>query len=162
MAGLLSFALVGCATPDGKTSSTPAEVTSGEPLVETTLPSDRPPAFSRATVVRLNGIVQRSLDTIEEFDRGRPLAADERAGSDADEAGSPLAGRARLAWLEALDARAKSAREDMAIAAATLRSSGEAYNATLLAGMVKFVDRVAEEIAEAAATLRSELAENDS
>lgn len=106
--------------------------------------------FTRATVLKLNAIVQRSLDTIDAYDArldAMRAAIDAAAANGASDAAIARA-RAELAALAALKSEAAAAKSDMADAVATLKASDENYNENILEGMIIFVRRVDAEIAE--------------
>lgn len=101
------------------------------------LPSDIQPTFERDTVIRLNAIVQQSLDTIDAYD---VLRRDVKANP-AKEADPET-----QAALTELDASAKAALADLTAEVERLEASEEVYNEVVLAGMITFVTKVEAEI----------------
>ena len=90
--------------------------------------------FTRETVLKLNAIVQRSLNAINEFDHARSsdnIYPDQRFNVYTD-----------------LSEKASSAHADMALASNKLISSNERYNEEILSAMVYFVQQVDNEIRE--------------
>lgn len=114
---------------------------SGESLngLKEILPSDFEPTFTRDTVIKLNGIVQRSLDTINAYDE---LRRSVRADPSLDGAGETTAA------LEEMDEIAKAALIDITAEVDRLEASDETYNPVVLAGMVTFVTKVEDEVGE--------------
>lgn len=112
---------------------------SGESLngIKEVLPSDIKPTFTRETVIKLNAIVQRSLDTIDEYDALRLKVRDDPERYSSEDLKETLTG---------MDVEAKAALKDMEAEVARLEASDEIYNAVVLAGMVRFVKDVEEEI----------------
>jgi hypothetical protein len=111
-------------------------------------PDELASPFSTDTVLKLNAIVQRSLETIQAYDkefRAIRAAIGKAAAGDAVQA-DRAAAQAALARLEELSAAAASAHTDMNDAVEQLKGSGEKYNDALLAGMVDFVAKVDAEI----------------
>ncbi len=111
------------------------------------LPEDFRPAFTRATVIRLNGIVERSYQVISELDQLRR----ERSGTPTSasftlaESEEHLANRQR-ARIASIRVRSKAALDDMNAAVAQLKASEEYYNSAVLAGMIMFVNDVEQEV----------------
>jgi len=58
-----------------------------------------------------------------------------------------------IAQIDALSKRSQLALDDMTSAVKTLKASGEFYNATILAGMVTFVEDVEREVSAKSAML---------
>lgn len=112
-------------------------------------PEDLQPAFTQSTVLKLNAIVQRSLDAITEYDEiiEDVRIAVEKAVSLKEVPGLKEIAQEKVAMVSALDESAKSALKDMQAAATELRNSDEVYNSALLYGMVDFVEDVEREIA---------------
>ena len=135
--------LVATVDSDGQTVTEDGSP-SGESLngIKEVLPSDIAPTFTRETVIKLNAIVQRSLDTIDEYDALRIDVRDEPERFSPEELKETLAG---------MDVEAKAALKDMEAEVTRLESSDEIYNAVVLAGMVRFVKDVEEEIETAVA-----------
>jgi hypothetical protein len=92
--------------------------------------------FTKETVLKLNAIVRRSKDAIDDFDLLRK-EYDDKGG---------LSGEKALASLQEFSGRAVAARDDMEKAVSELKESGEDYSREALAGMVKFVQQVDDEI----------------
>ena len=106
------------------------------------------PAFTRDTVIRLNAIVARSLETIREYD-GEIVGLRQAVDSALVDGATPDAHTEAIASLERLGAfeeRAKRALHDMRGAVGQLEASGERYNEAILAGMVDFVEDVESEL----------------
>ncbi|MEM6580940.1 MAG: hypothetical protein AAF699_06695 [Pseudomonadota bacterium] len=110
--------------------------------------SDIKAAFERETVISLNGIVRRSLIVIREYDaeinaiRIQHTAAMRQEATEAQRADA----RANLMKLQSWVGATSLAVRDMNTAVLKLEASEENYNAAILAGMVRFVNTVAEEI----------------
>lgn len=112
------------------------------------LPQDFKPAFTRETVIKLNAIVHRSFDAINEYDsnvRSFRQAVEESTKTDASEEAKEMAQK-KLVQLDALMAKSKAALTDMMAAKTELENSDEEYNKAILAGMVDFVEDVEREI----------------
>ena len=112
-------------------------------------PSDLKPAFTQNTVVKLNAIVRRSLDAINEYDeiiKDVRVAVDKVVTENAVPDLKEQAGQ-KVAQITVLDQASKSALSDMMAAATELRNSDEVFNRAILAGMVDFVEDVEREIA---------------
>ena len=91
--------------------------------------------FTRDTVLKLNSIVRKSLDVIEEFDQVRKQASGGTFNDD----------EIRHKFAE-LSKRAASSRADMDLAEKELKSSGEKFNRPIFEAMKRFVVQVDEEI----------------
>lgn len=113
---------------------------SGESLngLKEILPEDIAPTFTRETVIKLNAIVQSSLDTIDAYDELRRSVKNDRSLLDTD---------TTKAALTEMDGVAKQALKDMQGEVDRLKQSDEIYNEVVLAGMVTFVTKVEAEIA---------------
>jgi hypothetical protein len=102
------------------------------------------PAFTEVTVIKLNAIVRRSLDTANEFTgsvraiRASVDAATTESASDEDAAEA----RGNLRQIGRWHEEARAAQADMTAAAEELRASDEIYNEEILTGMIKYVDDV--------------------
>ena len=110
-------------------------------------------------MLRLNAIVQKSLDVIRDYDRDgaecrRLIETASAQGSTAADKRDAAASTEKLAGLSA---RASAARREMAAAVADLKSGGEKHNEAILAGMVAFVEKVDEELGVETATMRMRL-----
>lgn len=115
--------------------------------------------FERETVIRLNSIVRRSLVAIRKYDaeieaiRVDILAAERDEMSERQLADA----RASLTKLHGLVLETSQALSDMNAAVVELEASGETYNAAILAGMVRFVRTVADEISAEHARLEEQI-----
>lgn len=101
--------------------------------------------FTRSTVLTLNGIVDRSLTAIREFDAIRQHRTPTDNASVAE----------ILGVYRTLSDQATLARTDLNEARDRLRDSGERYNKEILSAMVHFVENVDEEIREETDRLRA-------
>lgn len=90
--------------------------------------------FTRETVIELNEIVARSLAAIEAFDDSRKKVMP----------GKGIKKDRKL--LVGLAQKAKQARDDMDAAGKRLLERGERYNEEIFDAMVRFVNRVDQEI----------------
>ncbi|GAB2188809.1 hypothetical protein MAH1_04160 [Sessilibacter sp. MAH1] len=112
------------------------------------LPEDFKPAFTRETVIKLNAIVKRSFDAINDYDDSirevRAVVADAMKPDATDDA-KQIAMK-KISHINDLMQASKSALMDMKAAEVELRNSGEEYNSAILAGMIDFVEDVAREI----------------
>ncbi|MEO0981408.1 MAG: hypothetical protein AAFX03_02020 [Pseudomonadota bacterium] len=156
--------LAGCNAAESAAPPTDAAAVDPAPVIETTAdtrgaalnglteaqPSDFSPAFERDTVIKLNSIVQRSLDTIDAYDELR------RAARASDEGGADESGSIEPAQLAALHAQAEEALGELNAEAERLRASDEVFNAAILAGMIEFSSDVEAEIASALAAAPSQ------
>lgn len=122
------------------------------------LPEDFKPAFTKETVIKLNAIVRRSFDAINEYDDniGEVQSVVKSAKSDASEEAMEMA-KKKLAEVDVLNKQSKSALKDMMAAATELRNSDEVFNAAILAGMIDFVEDVEKEISDQYAQLEKML-----
>lgn len=138
------------------------QTTAGAPedreLVELGLDDFSSP-FSKETVLKLNAIVGRSLAAIKEYDGALPAVQDSVAASLADRrsAGARAKARENIAHVERLADEATDARDDLRAAEEELKASGEKYNEVILAGMIIFVEKVDDELRQAAAELSARL-----
>lgn len=112
------------------------------------LPKDFKPAFTRETVIKLNAIVRRSYDAINEYDaviektytkimQASESESNQQYGDDT---------RQQLSTIQKLADRSSLALSDMTSAVDVLRKSGEEHNEAILAGMIDFVQDVNREI----------------
>ncbi|MEM8563553.1 MAG: hypothetical protein AAGF57_15035 [Pseudomonadota bacterium] len=105
-------------------------------------------AFERDTVVSLNNIVRQSLSVIREYDAEISSIRKEHSAAMREQATEEQRTVARVnltkmrTWMHATSLAAS----DMNAAVIQLEASDEHYNAAILAGMVRFVNTVAEEI----------------
>ena len=146
---VLSLFLVSCA---GKTSiAEPARADTRSELdelarqatAELTGAPDQQPAFTQATVLRLNPIMKRSMSALDRFEAILPeyQAAQKRGDKTAVEA----FGRELLQFQK----DALRARDDFAIEEMALRSRDEHYDEIILATMKLFVTEAPIEIGDA-------------
>lgn len=160
---ILALALSACASgPESVTrsatnleatetaASAPVKSADGREFVKQGAGDVRSP-FTRETVIRLNAIVARSLAAIDEYDANIKSI---RASIDASVGASATvedrsAAEAGVKKVAALYDQAKLAYDDMRGAENDLKSSGEEYNAAILAGMVGFVVDVENELGRA-------------
>lgn len=122
-------------------------------------PSDIKAPFTQKTVTKLNAIVRRSYNAINEYD---DIVDDIRVSVNkaaSDEAVPGLKQRAeeKLEKIYLLDEASKNALSDIMAAAKELRSSDEEFNNAILEGMIEFVEDVEKEIGEERAMLNSKL-----
>lgn len=113
--------------------------------------------FTKETVLRLNAIVEKSLEIITDYDREIPglrrlISAASAKGATASDKRN---GAAAVERLGDFSARASAARREMALAVAELKTRGERHNEAILAGMVAFVEKVDEEISTETEAMRS-------
>ncbi|MGF1544404.1 MAG: hypothetical protein ACFB00_07890 [Parvularculaceae bacterium] len=104
--------------------------------------------FTRETVTKLNAIVRRSLDAVNEDDEDLETmraAVDAAAAEDATDEARAQASEA-VQTLMALKERSAGALADMDAAVAELKASDEKFNENILEGMIIFVRRVEKEI----------------
>lgn len=94
------------------------------------------PAFTKATVIKMNAIVQRSLDVINEYDS---IIAEIKNNADPNNA-------KQLERINDLSMRSKLVLKDMLAAEKELKESDEVYNSAIFAGMKDFVSDVEREI----------------
>lgn len=93
-------------------------------------PSDFKPAFTKETVIKLNGIVSQQLEVIDQYDAMK-------GAKNNDE---------NMAKLIELEIRAKVNLGNMISAEKQLIESGETYNKATFAGMMDFVKDVQREL----------------
>jgi hypothetical protein len=112
------------------------------------LPKDFRPAFTKETVIKLNAIVRRSYDVINEYD-----AIIEQTYNSAMQASKVKTNtqyqtdaQQKLSKVKQLQQRSGLALSDMMSAVEVLRKSGEEHNKAVLAGMINFVKDVDQEI----------------
>ena len=146
--------------PQQSTQPAPTDLAAPPPREFAEISADQfSPAFTRDTVIKLNGIVRRSLDTIRAFDSEINAIRTAINASLVDDASEDTQNSAKTAlqkvaaWRDA----AQAAQKDMNAAVDELKASGETYNVTLLAGMVDFVDDVAAELTAEAESLAAKL-----
>jgi hypothetical protein len=114
-------------------------------------PNDFKPVFTKETVLKLNAIVRRSYNAINEYDSIaediRMLINNADQTKDSEKRGFKKAVSQRLVEMKGLRERSKAAMADMVKAITELENSREYYNKTILAGMVEFVEKVDTELA---------------
>ena len=138
---ILGFAVLGSQSPVLAAETTDSAVVELQP-------QNFKPAFTRDTVIKLNAIVRRSLNTINTYDSViKNIRTQVEQASDS-EATPQLKQHAshQVAELMQLQQHAEHALADMRAAVKQLKASGEYYNKTLLAGMIDFVEDVEREI----------------
>jgi len=110
------------------------------------LPKDFQPAFTREVVTKLNAIVRRSYNSINEYD-----VISQQVGN------AKELSQQQLAKISELAEESQSALRDMMATVKKLEASGERYNAAILAGMIDFVKSVEKEITARQSRLVSKL-----
>ncbi|MEM1153314.1 MAG: hypothetical protein AAGI44_04180 [Pseudomonadota bacterium] len=115
-------------------------------------------AFERETVIRLNAIVRRSLNAVRDYDADINAIRRKHADSLLDEATAEQRAEAtaNLSKLRAWVQTTSLAVSDMNATVLKLEASDETYNAAILAGMVRFVTTVADEISTEHARISEE------
>ena len=117
--------------------------------IQEILPDDFRPAFTRDTVIKLNGIVERSYLVISELDQ---LRGELRGSSLSDASAMARSGRnlndRQSARIASLHQRSRAALKDMNAAVDQLQAGEEYYNSAVLAGMVMFVNDVEQEVSQ--------------
>ncbi len=111
-------------------------------------PSDIKAPFTQETVTKLNEIVRRSYDAINEYDdviEGIRVSV-KKASSKQTVPGLKQRAEEKVEKIYSLDEASKTALTDMVLAAKELRGSDEVYNAAILEGMMQFVEEVEREI----------------
>ncbi len=122
-------------------------------------PSDIKAPFTQKTVTKLNAIVRRSYDAINEYDDivdGVRVSVNKAASPEAVP-GLKARAEEKVAKIYELDEASKSALADMMAAAKELRSSDELFNNAILEGMIQFVEEVENEIGSERVALDSKL-----
>lgn len=109
-------------------------------------PEDFKPAFTREVVTKLNAIVRRSYNSINEYDTNSQQIDNAKELSEQ-----------QLAKINKLAENSQSALRDMIAAVKELEASGEHYNAAILAGMMDFVTGVEKEITAQQSRLANKL-----
>lgn len=161
---LLLLALVSACVPGGESKRAAAKQVGNDHAVEvdrgqhaTFGENEARSPFVGDRVVKLNAIVQRALDAINEFDRKR---ADLRAAVDAGVAtGADDAAKASmndaLSDLDKFYDQSKAALDDLLAAEEEMKAAEELYNEPIFAGMVKFVTEVETELREEKASIEA-------
>jgi uncharacterized membrane protein len=131
-------------------ASTKNENKEGQQQFVELLPKDFKPAFSRETVIKLNAIVRRSYDVINEYD-----AIIERTYNNVMQASKSELNqqhqadtKQQILVIRNLEHRSNLALSDMMSAVEILKKSGEEHNKAILAGMVNFVKDVNKEVSK--------------
>ena len=144
----------------GTGDAAPVHEQAPEAFAEVTL-DEMHPMFTRETVIKLNAIVQRSLDTVKMYDKSIKdiRGSIDAATMDGATAEAREKAVADIAKLEEWRMATKLAKEDMDAAVEELKASDEVYNENILAGMTIFVDKVEKEIREEHEKLSKMIAE---
>jgi hypothetical protein len=123
----------------------------GDPLSPLDKDGKAKPSFPNGEVVRLNAIVQRSKDAIDEFDK--QWTDDQAVVSAAKSAPADASLKAKAAAVYAdlgnLHKRALAAKADLAAEEDKLKAAGQYYDTVIYSGMALFVGKVEAELAEA-------------
>ena len=98
------------------------------------------PAFTKSTVIKLNAIVSRSLDVINEYDS--IIGSAKSNSSEMTEQDTAV----QFERLRELSVLSKLILADMLVAEKELKASDEVYNSAILAGMKDFVSDVEREV----------------
>lgn len=110
-------------------------------------PEDFKPAFTRETVIKLNAIVHRSYDVINQYDAIIGEVRKTVANKEKMQALAPEH-KMKIEMIAMLATQSQKALADMTAAVTALEESSEHYNPAVLAGMVDFVKDVEQEITE--------------
>lgn len=139
---VLSFGLVGGAVADNASGKVEER-----DFIEL-FPTDIRVPFTQKTVTKLNAIVRRSYNAINEYDEvvDDIRVTVKKAASDEAVPGLKQRAEEKLQKIYVLDEASKSALIDMKTAAKELRSSDEEFNNAILEGMIDFVKDVEREI----------------
>lgn len=118
--------------------------------------------FTQKTVLKLNSIVQKSLDIIEQFDKEIPEIREDIDAykTENKEAGARIEADKALARLADMHDRSKNVFTEMKSAEAQVIASGEVYNDAILAAMVGFVEDVKLELADEIKLLAKKLTDD--
>ncbi|HSJ77115.1 MAG TPA: hypothetical protein VK913_00140 [Erythrobacter sp.] len=130
-------------TPPAPQALNDADVAVAEIYAERPRPADRQPDFTRATVLKLNPIVERAKLALDRFDELGPQIAAAR------EAGDMPRIAAITQELAKLKADADAANTAFQAEKKALLGRDEQYNSVVLAAMEQFVAEAPLEIAEA-------------
>ena len=119
------------------------DTTAKSPEVQTVELSrdDFHPAFTKATVIKLNAIVSRSLDVINEYDS---IMAEVKKINQSAVTEQNLA--SQIGDINELSDKSALILSDMLEAEKELKASDEIFNKSILAGMKKFVVDVEREV----------------
>jgi hypothetical protein len=122
----------------------------GDPLSPLNKDGTKKDPFAPGRVVELNAVVQRSKDAIDQYDKIRPGIEKLVAAAKAAPASKDLAARARtgITQIEALHAQAAEAKQALSIEGQKLLKSGQFYDTVIFSGMILFVSRVEDELAD--------------
>jgi hypothetical protein len=121
------------------------------------LPKDFKPAFTRETVIKLNAIVRRSYNVINEYDaviEKTYSSVMQISKSEADQQ-KITETKQQVSVIQNLEQRSSVALSDMMSAVGVLKRSGEEHNKAILAGMIDFVKDVNQEISKKNAKMNS-------
>jgi len=110
------------------------------------------PAFTKATVIKLNAIVSRSLEVIDEYDL---IMSELRLAKQESTAGQIYA--TKIKGINELSEQSKLILSEMLVAESELKASDEIFNDAILAGMKKFVIDVEREVSAQSALLSQTL-----
>lgn len=136
--------LVVCSTTNAEVSKTQQDKKS---IIELA-PGDFKPTFTKETVIKLNEIVSRSLDVINEYDAiiqtVQSSGLKQKTSSNKDTKSKQLT--SEIAQINSLSVRSKGILAEMHTAENQLKTSGEEYNVVIFAGMMGFVKDVEREI----------------
>jgi hypothetical protein len=122
----------------------------GDPMSPFNADGSIKPAFERETLVRLNAIMHRAKDTVDQYDQVRPgiekLVAEAKAAP--GDAAKAAKARDGLVKIRALQAEAIAARKDLSVEGQKLVDSKQWYDQVVFSGMATFVTRVESEFAD--------------
>lgn len=136
------FSITACEHAPDSSSNVSSTEKHTQNIVKIT-PDKFQPAFSKETVIKLNGIVSRQLNVIDEYDAVMSKARKAMKDS-TDIQKTQLSQYSDI--IDALSQRAKINLKDMTAAKKELIASEEKYNEATLAGMMTFVTNVDKEI----------------
>ena len=147
------------ATAAAPTNADSSNLKPGDPLSPLDKDGSAKSAFDNVTVLRLNAIVQRSKDMIDEFDK---VAPEMRASVDAAKgkaANSPETQKARtsLTRLGEMHTITQAAKTDLAAEGQKLADSQKYYDVVVFSGMVTFVQKVEGELSDEIKDLNAKL-----
>lgn len=112
------------------------------------------PAFTKATVIKLNAIVARSLEVINQYDS---IMNEVRQVQEAPVSAQNFLNQ--ITDINQLSERSKLILSDMLVAENELKESDEIFNKAILAGMKKFVVDVEHEVTAQRALLSQSLSQ---
>ena len=145
-----------------KTNATNADSSkypAGHPLSALDKDGTAKSAFDNETVLRLNAIVRRSRDLIDEFDKTVPEIRTSVAAAKGAAAGSPQMQKAQagLAKLGQMYEVTKTDRTELAVEGDKLSKSGKYYDIVIFSGMTTFVTKVEAELSDEIKDLNAKL-----